>query len=162
MIRKVFVWLEQNGVGHWLGQGIPEGEAGLGDHAETCEGKDATDLPVEKPKGFGGLESMMAEQRYVARQRGPIWRRKCRRVSRRKSLQQPATLCKLKHVSASKVPHTVGAHQLVGTYQLAAISVTLCLYAHSHVSHGVSCPHCSQLQGPSAASRKEFILHRLP
>lgn len=46
-------------------------EAGLGDHVETCEDKNATDLPGEKPKGFGGLESMTAEQRCVAQQRGP-------------------------------------------------------------------------------------------
>lgn len=57
---------------------MPEGEAGLGDHAETYEGKDATDLPMEKPKGFGGLESVMAEQRCVAQQGSPSWRWKCR------------------------------------------------------------------------------------
>lgn len=71
--ERVFVWLGQNGVGHWLGWGVPEGDAGLGGHFETCEGKDASDLPVEKP-----VESMITEQRCVAQPRRLSWRRKCR------------------------------------------------------------------------------------
>lgn len=57
---------------------MPEGDAGLGDHFETCEGKDASDLPVEKPMGFGRLESMITEQRCVAQPRRLSWRQKCK------------------------------------------------------------------------------------